>query len=402
MKGPQRDARIEELALELKEIAESPKHQSRRRLWADFVNLRTTRPVVNFYMYAQVWAAELAGDSILSSDPFAREMETQLAFKVWRARHLNDDYPAEAAIRIPAARPPRGEPFPWGLEMPVERTEYSGSYREVPPIDDWNKVADIRAPRYEVDQAETTRRVEAARALTGGALPVTVVTDELHWGPFEYAVRLRGIGNLLLDVYDAPEEVHHLMEVLTEGLISYQTRREAAGAVSAESNGFGHVPYDEVPEDLQTRLKGMWAYMHAQSAASLSPAMYEEFIHPYNCRLATLVGKTYYHGCEDLSEKCRTIKSLPGLRLFHISPWTPPEPVISELGHGVAYEIHSHPTNVIFGESREKIRTELVRLEAAAAGTSHVLTLADVETFAGNFDRVAYWADTAQEIAASA
>jgi hypothetical protein len=287
------------------------------------------------------------------------------------------------------------------MEMAVASTHASGAYKEIPSIREYKDIERLRGPRYEIDRGETARIVERAQALTGGALPVVVRTDEMHWGPFEYAVRLRGIENLLFDVYDAPEFVHRLMGAITDGLISYQKEREAAGDVSTAVSGFGHVPYDEAPESLRKRLKGMWAYIHAQSSASLSPEMYAEFVHPSNCRLAELVGRAYYHGCEDLSRKCRTIKTLPNLRLFHISPWTPAEPVISELGSGFAYEIHSHPANVVFGEGRAKIRSELERMEAAAGGTSHVLTLADIETFAGHYDRVAYWADTAREIAAA-
>ncbi|MHC4712025.1 MAG: uroporphyrinogen decarboxylase family protein [Planctomycetota bacterium] len=401
MNRPETDQRLADLALEVRELAASPEHDRRRKLWADVVNLRTTRPAVNFYMYQSVWAAEIAGDDILSTDPLAREIETQLAFKLWRARHLHDDRPVDPSVRLPAARPPQATPFPWGMEMAVERTDESGSYRERPAIVRYEDIENLRAPFYEIDRAATTSLVEKARALMGDVLPVVVMTDELHWGPFEYAVRLRGIENLLYDVYDAPDFVHRLMDTLTEGMITYQTEREAAGGVSAEADSFGHVPYDEVPEGLQTRLKGMWAYVHAQSAASLSPAMYEEFIHPYNCRLAALVGKTYYHGCEDLSKKCRIIRTLPGLRLFHVSPWTPAEPVISELGAAVAYEVHSHPTNVVFGDSLDGIRNELKRIAAAAKGASHVLTLADVETFAGRFDRIAYWAEAASQIACS-
>jgi hypothetical protein len=289
----------------------------------------------------------------------------------------------------------------WGVEMTVERTDESGSYKELPPIRRPEDLQNLRAPRYEIDRAETARVVEKAQALTGGALPVAVRTDELHWGPFEYAVRLRGIESILFDVYDAPGFLHRLMGTITDCIISYQDEREAAGGVAADASSFGHVPYDEVPSDLRTRLKGMWAYIHAQSAASLSPQMYAEFIHPYNCRLASLAGKTYYHGCEDLSKKCRIIKTLPGLRLFHISPWTPAAPVISELGNSVAYEVHSHPTNVLFGGSRDEIRSELKRLKAAARGTSHVLALADVETFGGRFDRIAWWADAARDVASS-
>jgi len=49
-----------------------------------------------------------------------------------------------------------------------------------------------------------------------------------------------------------------------------------------------------------------------------------------------------------------------------------------------------------FGGSRAEIRSELERMEAAARRTSHVLTLADIETFAGHYGRAAHWADTAQ------
>lgn len=400
MNSFKKDSRLTDLALEVKGLARSHENQRRRKLWLDVVNLRPTRPVVNAYLYQDVWAAELSGGGIRSTDPLAREIETQLAFKVWRAANLHDDCPVEAAVRLPAVRPPRTEPL-WGLEMDVERTDEKGAYKEIPPIRRYEDIEKLRAPRYEIDLAETADIVERALILTGDVLQVVVKTDELHWGPFEYAVRLRGIGNLLLDVYDAPEFVHRLMGTITDGLISYQKEREAAGGVSADANSFGHVPYDETPPEFRARLKGMWAYIHAQSAASLSPEMYAEFVHPYNCRLAALVGKTYYHGCEDLSKKCRIIKTLPGLRLFHISPWTPAAPVIAELGATVAYEVHSHPTNVIFADSLDDIGNELKRLEVAAKGTSHVLTLADIETFAGHVERIAYWADAAQEIAHS-
>jgi hypothetical protein len=213
---------------------------------------------------------------------------------------------------------------------------------------------------------------------------------------------MRGMENLLFDVYDAPEFVHRLMGTITDYLIAYQKEREAAGGVSTDVSGFGHVPYDDPATGQANRLKGMWAYIHAQSSASLSPEMYAEFVHPYNCRLSELIGKAYYHGCEDLSRKCRVIKTLPNLRLFHISPWTPAAPVIAELGQGFAYEVHSHPTNVVFGEGRDDIKAELKRMQAAAQGTSHTLTLADIETFGGRFDRIAYWADAAQDVASGA
>jgi len=161
--------RLVDLALELKELAGSGEQKRRRKLWADVVNLRTTRPVVNAYLYEDVWAAELAGDSIRSTDPFERAIETQLAFKVWRFRHFHDDYPVGATVTIPAARPPRTAPM-WGVEMEVTRTAAAGAYKELPGILRYEDIGKLRTPRYEIDNAETARVVERVQALTGGAL----------------------------------------------------------------------------------------------------------------------------------------------------------------------------------------------------------------------------------------
>ena len=142
-----------------------------------------------------------------------------------------------------------------------------------------------------------------------------------------------------------------------------------------------------------------WGYLHAQSAASYGPAMYAEFVQPYNVPIAELFPKVYYHGCEDLSAKCAIIESLPNLRLFHISPWTPPEPVIARMGNRFAYEIHSHPSHVVYDDDPTDVRRELAHRCTAAKGTSYTLTLADVETYGGHFERIIRWAQMAQEAA---
>jgi hypothetical protein len=395
--------RLAELAAEMQDLAASAEHQRRARLWADVMRLRGARPVVNFYVYASVWEAELTDAATFRCpEGLARDLEKQMLFKIWRAKTIPDDTPLDPSVTVFPERPRRSRPFPWGVEMPVERAATPGSYKEVPVLWSEADLERLSAPHYEEDTGGTRERAEQAGELVNDQAPVHVRTDELHWGPFEYAVRLRGIENLLADVCEAPEFVHRLMATLTDGMVAYQKEREAAGAVSAQADSIGHVHWRQPPRGKENRLSGCGAYIHAQSAASLSPAMYAEFVHPHNCRLAELVGWTYYHGCEDLSQKCRIIKSLPNLRLFHVSPWTPIEPVIAELGPGVVYEVHSHPTTVIYGEDRAGIRRELVDLHSKAAGAPHVLALADVETFHGRFERTVYWAETAQELAASA
>jgi hypothetical protein len=262
-------------------------------------------------------------------------------------------------------------------------------------------LARLQPPRFVIDLPAQEALAEQAATLLDGLLPVHFANDELGAGPFEWAVRFRGMDQLLFDVCDRPAFVHRLMDFLTAGAMEYQLLREAAGTVDAELWDW-HTVYDEPPPCLPpTALAASWAYVHAQSAASLSPEMYAEFIQPYNARLAALYWRVYYHGCEDLSRKCLTIRDLPNLSLFHVSPWTPAAPVVATLGAAVAYEVHSHPTAVFFEDADAEVRRGLRERHAEMQGLPHVLMICDVETFNGRPDRLLRWTELAREAACS-
>jgi hypothetical protein len=190
------------------------------------------------------------------------------------------------------------------------------------------------------------------------------------------------------------------MSLAAEGIIGWQKRKEAAGFVDSELSFFGHVPYDEYcAANPANSLKSCWAYLHAQSSGSISPQMYNEFVQPYNEKIASLVGRVYYHGCENLDAKSAFIRRLPNLRLFHISPWSNVEPVLANMGDAFVYEVHSHPAKVLNEFDDTAMRDELETRTHQAEGVNHILTLADLETVAGCFDRVQKWVDSAVRIA---
>ena len=390
------DKRLADMAREVRAIAQSPEHQRRRKLWADVMALRSTEPIVNYYMYRHAWK-ELHRDEMIYREGVPEFIELQLRVKLAQAREVPDDTPIDPSVYIFPAYPKNRRPL-WGIEARYEHDSTTHGRRELPVIETEADVEKITAPVFRIDEAGTAASIEQAIALIDGVLPVWPWTDEVGSSPVEPAVSFRGIENLMLDVYDRPQMVHQLLQKITDGIISLHRQREATGHYLARGLN-GHVPYHPVPAGMEKRLKGSWQYVSAQSAMGLSPDMYAEFIHPYDCRVAETAGWVYYHGCEDLSRKCGIIQDMPNLRLFHISPWTPPEPVIQRLGNRFAYEIHSHPTHVLYDEDARYIREELKVRCAAARGTSHTLTLADVETFAGHFDRIVRWAWIAREMA---
>jgi hypothetical protein len=390
-----------DLATEVRELAASPEHLARRALWAGLHALRPPRALVSYAMYTHVWEREIADPgAFVYETGLERAIETQLRARLWKARSIADDEPVLPTLWLHMPHP-TGDDRLWGVPFRSEQTGHLGAYKPVPSIRDAADLDRIHKPPYEAltDQADALR--ERTLELTGGLLPVKFHTDEVHFGPFEWVVRLRGMDNLLLDVVDRPDLVHALMRKATDGVVAYHLAREAAGAVDAEASWGFHMYWDEYtgPPD---RLSTCWAYVHAQSAASLSPAMYAEFVQPYNAEVAALFGKVYYHGCEDLSAKCRVIRDLPGLRLFHVGPWTPVGPVVECFGRSAALEVHAHPTNVLFAWTPEQTRADIEARHRQAGDTPHVLKLCDIETVGAHAWKLAAWANSAREVVSRA
>ena len=387
-----------ELAQQIRELAATPEHAARRRLWADFHALRPPRALVSYGMYTHVWERDIAGPELFHHrSGLARAIEVQLRARLWKAANVADDEPVLPTLWLGMPHP-TGETRLWGVPISVLKTEGRGAYKPVPPITCPDDLGKLHFPPYEADSAAAQSLEDEARKLIGDILPIKFHTDELHFGPFEWAVKLRGMDQLLYDVCDSPDFVHDLMRFITEGMANYHLAREAAGAVDAESSWGFHMYYDALPPGAGAKLKDSWAYCHAQSSASLSPRMYAEFIQPYNERIAGLFGRVYYHGCEDLSAKVGIIRSLPNLRLFHVGPWTPVEPIVRELGTDFSLEVHSHPTNVLFAWTPEQIKDDLIRLHTGSGSSPHVLKLCDVETVDDRGERLKLWAELGREI----
>ena len=165
-----------------------------------------------------VWAREIADPGIWRhEDGLARALEVQLRARIWKARHIPDDEPLLPTLWLSTPRPPGREPI-WGVALPMRRTEDPGAYKPEPPIRSEDDLDRIVGPLYAEDAEAKRRLIEEASELIDGVVPVKCRTDELHYGPFEWAVRMRGMDDLLFDVYDRPDFVHRLMERITAAM----------------------------------------------------------------------------------------------------------------------------------------------------------------------------------------
>jgi len=394
-----------DLADQLLELWDSGEQERRRRLWADHFNGRTREIPVSCAMFQGwqdlVWQQILPEGEFTYKEGMARVIEMHLRHSLWRARNVPDDTPNNPTLRL-SALPALATDELWGVPLGYENTgQAGGAYKPQPPLEEPEDLARLRPPAFRWDEESMSRQRQQVHELIGERLPMVFSCNALHNGPFEWAVRLRGMDNLLFDCYDRPEWLKELMQTLTDGMVAYHRERERAGfAVGLAENPL-HSPWDDVPEGAETLLSGAWGYLHAQSAASFGPDTYAEFVHPYNIPIAHLWGKVYYHGCEDLTQKAQTISELPHLRQFHVSPWSQVAPIGDVLPEHVVMEVHSHPTNVLLLWGEDEMGAELEELAQAAGDHRFNLKLCDIQTInADGGKALISWSRLAREVAA--
>ena len=378
--------------------------------------------------YRPVWQELIPPDTLVSKDPFERDIELQLRQKLYKHDNIPDDEVMLPTIWVAPARPrvssvgahvaatdksatlnertygalSRGETRLWGLPFLVRRPEaVGGAYKVEPVVKAEADMASLHWPKYEVDEEATRVLVEQATSLVDGKLPVKIAGDELGASPSETMVSLMGIEAVLYGVIDNPQFIHHMMNFITEGYIAYHKSREAAGAVDAEETWGFRTHYETLPPDTSPhKLASCWWYISAQSLSGFSPRMFAEFLQPYHARLAAAFSdhRVYYHGCEDLSKKIPIIRQLPNLRRFHVSAWTDLETAVRDLGRDFVLETHiAYGEALYVQQTRQKMCEAVDRIMRIAGDCIIDVNLADIETVQGDPSVLTRWALAAQE-----
>jgi hypothetical protein len=412
---------------QVREACVDPRYERLKSVWTRHNRLQKTEKIpVSIHLhrgYTETWKELIPPESVVSTEPLARNVELQLRQKLFRYHHIPDDEVVLPTIWLDPVRPADeasaqgravqgsyllswGGRRLWGVDLRLPAPDdAAGAYGFAAAVDGEADLAKLRYPRYEVDQAATATLVQRARELVDDQLPVKLYTDELFPCPAEHLVDFLGHEEFLYAFVDKPDLVHRLMTFLTEGYIRYQREREAAGAVEAEGSWFFRVHYEELPpEESPKRLSSCWAYITAQTTGAISPAMYAEFIHPYNERITGLFGprRIYYHGCEDLTPKIDIIKTLSGLRRFHVSAWTNLAVAVEKLGNEVVLEAHVAPGKTLMVDDPAAMRADLQRIVEVAGGTVVDINLGDIQTVRGDPSLLTTWATIAQEVVAGA
>jgi hypothetical protein len=326
---PGKDRQIlRELAKKQREYAEAPAMETLIEEWYAHNDMTGTVPP-----RVQVETGTFAGEAVTPlmrcESEAARAIEWRLVSGFVNHELFGDDTPVPGFF-----------PIRWftrfslfDLSVETEHAFNSGGnnlgYRFKHPIKDLETdLPGLKPSVWGVDRAGTYAFKERLEEIFGDILPVQISGAGLYASITQDAVRLMGLENLMLAMYDCPDAVHGLMERISgdyAAFFEWQEREELLLPV----NGFN--PVAQGTWGFTHELKGgdkpvtagdCWGYLDSQETSSLSPGMYGEFVFPYYKKVSNMYGLLSYACCEPVDAIWRDYLSACGnMRKVSVSGW---------------------------------------------------------------------------------
>jgi hypothetical protein len=404
---------LRELALEYAEIAADPIQGEKRRLWSAHNSLKPTRiPVLATYGMWNVWCREVFGeDTLQCADPFYRGHERALRMLIFNHRVVKDDFILEPWITQGASISGA-----WGRMWGVDEAAHGsgmegGAVKFDAPIAEWSDMAKMNPVRHGVDEEATRLNVERLHAAIGDLLPIDVNRTPAFSG-FTADIstdicKLRGLEQIMVDMYDDPEHLHQLLAFMRDGILAEQARAEAMGHFGLTS---GHNQCMSYCDELEwpransgpRPRKALWGFMAAQEFTLISPAMHEEFLLRYQLPIVSQYGLSHYGCCENLTNKIDMLRQIPNLRIIAVTPTADAGKCAEQIGTDYVISWRPNPTDMMCcGFDEAKIRRILRENLEAMRGCHVHIHLKDIETVEGDITRLTRWVEIVREEAAA-
>jgi len=398
---------LRRLAGRMAELAARPIENEKRDLWYRHNDLQPTRAVV-FCDPENGWNEIITEDQIQCEGELARGWEMTLRKEIFWAESMGDDKVVDAVFNVPHVY----EEGDWGMHETVFKAVAHGSYRWDPPLKDYRQLEHLRFPEITVDHEATDQLRALAEDTFADILRVRLKT--MWWWTLWMTwtlINLRGLTQIMMDMYDYPDELHRLMAFLRDGHLAKLDFLEENGLLSLNndntyvgSGGFGFTRQLPQPDfdGRRVRTIDMWGFCESQETVQVSPDMFEEFVFPYQVPVLGRFGINCYGCCEPLHSRWHVVKRFPRLRRVSVSPWADVEKMAEFLGTDYIYSLKPSPADLALPQiDQERIRKQLRRTLQITRGCRVEVIMKDNHTIGNNPENVTRWCRIAQEEAAA-
>ncbi len=398
----QEQAILRQLAGQVAELAARPLEAEKRDLWRRHNALEATRPVI-FCDPENGWHEIIRAEDLACQGELARDWEFRLRKEIFWGAHLCDDRVIVPFFDVPHV----AMESDWGMHETRIGGEHGGAYTWEPPLTDYADIAKLHFPQIAIDPAATERRAEQAQEILGDLLTVRVKSS-WWWtlGMTWTLVNLRGLLQIMYDMLDAPDELHQVMAFLRDGHLAKLDWLEEQGLLSLNndgtyvgSGGFGWS--DELPQrdfDGRVRPCDMWGFAESQETVGVSPAMFAEFVLPYQLPILARFGLNCYGCCEPLDQRWEYVKQIPRLRRVSVSPWSSRAFMAERLGTSYILSMKPNPADLARDSfDEEKVRSTLREDLRTTRGCRVEVIMKDNHTIRNDPRRVVRWVQIATE-----
>jgi hypothetical protein len=401
---------LRELGLKLREHAESDVNRERRRLWYDLDGGGAARPLILSETDGgfQMIRPDLR---LRCREPWAQSQEWVLRSAIVHFENIQDDSPIEPFVNCPWQIEVSG----YGVEMKTtnpEAQEMRGAYHIDPALTDLEKdIHRLRKRTFTVKREETLAEKTCLEEVFDGILPVRMRGNP-WWtlGLTSTAIRLVGLEQLMLYMYDQPAALHQLMAFLRddhlalvqwmedEGLLTLNNENDYMGS---GSRGYTRrLPADGEGGKRPVTARDLWVLLESQETVGVGPDLYAEFVFPYENAIAERFGSVYYGCCEPVHTRWHVLKKMANLERVSVSPWCNEEFMAPQLADRFVYSRKPNPAMISTAHfDEELIRRDLRHtLELTREhGCRLEIVMKDVHTLHGEPDRLARWVRLARE-----
>ena len=392
-------------------IAALPIQDAKRKLWTDHFSLKPCRvPILATYGMWNVWCREVFGDAQMQcQDAFFRQHERELRMRIFQHEVVGDDYIQEPWIAL-GATVKGGWGNLWGVTESMHASDMEGGAAIFdPPLKSWDDMAKLRMTHHEIDEADTARNLEKLTGAIGAILPIDVLRTPSYNGFMSdistSITKLRGMEQLMLDMYESPAELHRLLAFMRDGILQNNQEAESAGHYTLTS---GHNQAMSYANDLESpkpnsgprQRRQIWGFCAAQEYTLISPAFHDEFLFQYQLPIYQHFGLVHYGCCEDLGRKIDMLGQLKNLRSIAVTPVADVQLCAKQIGADYAISWRPNPSDMVCcGYNEALIRRIISAGLTACRGCHPHIHLKDVETVEGDVTRLTRWVKLVREIA---
>jgi hypothetical protein len=396
---------VRELAKKVREIAELPEMEIRRKQWYNHNDLKSEKPMILCFPEG-AWVEIFDDKTLICRDATLRVYEKTLRQKIYWYEHINDDNTLDPFFDINWSTSSTG----YGVEIPLEYGDNRGSYHWDAPIKDLHQdFGKLKHREFFVNRDTTLEQMKFAQDVFQDILPVRT-RGAFYWtlGLTWEAIKLVGLENLMLLMYDDPDGLHNLMAFLRDDHMQMMDFFENEGLLTLNNEGdyvgSGGVGYThQLPvgnrKEGNVQYKDLWGFGESQETVGVSPAMFNEFILPYQMPLLKRLGLVAYGCCEPLDARWDYIKTIPNLRRLSVSPWADQEKMSAYLGKEYIFSRKPNPTLIAVEFDEAAIRKDLRETMNVAKRNSCNLEIImkDTHTVQNDPTRIERWVNIAKE-----